>query len=294
MFISIGIPSYNEHNNIINLLKSIENQRIPENVLLNEIIIYDESTDDTPKIIENYAASNHSIKIRIISANTRHGVSFAWNKLLHELTTDFIILLDADVILSADFLEKILHSFTSYENIALVCCNYEAISNNTKSSKISTFIGQWLNHVGSLTPINQFSVIGRAIALDKSKLKHIEIPFDIISADLYLTCKLHENGFSIIKNNNAKIYYKTPNNLNDLYLQTIRGIKGHRELKLHVDNLPYNITFLRQIYHSIQLIIGNKFNASLTLLFLLLLPFYWFITPNEETSNIWKTSKSTK
>ena len=61
--VSIGIPSFNEMNNIEALLHSI---MISDNsgFEILEIIISDDSTDVTPKIVENFSEVNKKYKIQ--------------------------------------------------------------------------------------------------------------------------------------------------------------------------------------------------------------------------------------
>lgn len=51
--ISIIIPTYNESQNIINILKSI-GSNLPKDILTQAIIVDDNSPDGTGKIVEDY------------------------------------------------------------------------------------------------------------------------------------------------------------------------------------------------------------------------------------------------
>ncbi len=51
--ISIIIPTYNESQNIINILKSIK-ENLPKNILAQTIVVDDNSPDGTGKIVEDY------------------------------------------------------------------------------------------------------------------------------------------------------------------------------------------------------------------------------------------------
>ena len=52
--VTIGIPSYNEERNIINLLDSLVTQP-SKDIFISEIIISDDSTDRTPELVEKFA-----------------------------------------------------------------------------------------------------------------------------------------------------------------------------------------------------------------------------------------------
>ena len=72
--VTIGIPSFNEMNNIEALLRSI---MIGDNsgFEILEIIISDDSTDSTPKIVENFSKFNKKYKIRLLHHDSRRGAS---------------------------------------------------------------------------------------------------------------------------------------------------------------------------------------------------------------------------
>ena len=51
--ISIIIPTYNESQNILNILKSIK-ENLPKNISAQAIVVDDNSPDGTGKIVEDY------------------------------------------------------------------------------------------------------------------------------------------------------------------------------------------------------------------------------------------------
>ena len=52
--VSIIVPTYNESNNIINLLESIE-RSIPQSLLSEVVVVDDNSPDKTGEIVETYS-----------------------------------------------------------------------------------------------------------------------------------------------------------------------------------------------------------------------------------------------
>ena len=66
--ITVGIPSYNERQNIVNLLRAIEEQQTP----IFEVLISDDSSDNTPSLVRNFA--QHSLlDIQLFHHDTRRG-----------------------------------------------------------------------------------------------------------------------------------------------------------------------------------------------------------------------------
>ena len=91
--ITVGIPSYNERQNIVNLLRAIEEQHTP----IFEVLVSDDSTDNTPSLVHNFA--EHSLlDIQLFHHDTRRGAAAAWNEILQRAAGDIIVLYDADTI----------------------------------------------------------------------------------------------------------------------------------------------------------------------------------------------------
>jgi glycosyltransferase involved in cell wall biosynthesis len=89
--ITVGIPSYNERQNIVNLLRAIEEQHTP----ILEVLISDDSSDNTPSLVHNFA--EHSLlDIQLFHHDTRRGAAAAWNEILQRAAGDIIVLYDAD------------------------------------------------------------------------------------------------------------------------------------------------------------------------------------------------------
>src|SRR3989344_5290464 len=94
---SIIIPSYNEGEDIRLSIESAITQKYPN----KEILVVDDSSDSTPKIINEYAKKG----VRFING-PRNGCCEARNLGIKTATGDIIVLLNADVVLPSDFLER--------------------------------------------------------------------------------------------------------------------------------------------------------------------------------------------
>ena len=77
--VSIIIPTYNESENIIQVLKSI-GESIPENIPLEAIVVDDNSPDGTGKMVEDYINDTQNkagYSINVIHRETKSGLSSA-------------------------------------------------------------------------------------------------------------------------------------------------------------------------------------------------------------------------
>lgn len=100
--VTIVIPTYNEIGDIENCLKSV----LSLNYANIEIIIIDgASTDGTLSILHEYEARN---QIVLVEEPARRGVSIARNIGVLHGQGDIVVLLNADVILDKDFLDKVI------------------------------------------------------------------------------------------------------------------------------------------------------------------------------------------
>lgn len=108
---SVIIPSYNEGEDIRLSVESAINQNYSD----KEVIVVDDSNDNTPKIIREYENQG----VRLIKGR-RTGCCGARNLGMKNAAGDIIVLLNADVSLPPDFLEKISKHYEAGADYVLV------------------------------------------------------------------------------------------------------------------------------------------------------------------------------
>src|SRR3990172_2437151 len=91
---SIIIPSYNEGDDVRLSIESALGQKYPH----KEIIVVDDSNDDTPRIIEEYLDRG----VKLVPGPGK-GCCGARNEGMMLARGDVVVLLNADVVLPADF-----------------------------------------------------------------------------------------------------------------------------------------------------------------------------------------------
>lgn len=99
MRFSIIVPTYNEEKDITDTLDSLVNLSYPD----REIIVVDDSSDATPEIVKNYADRG----VRLIRPQERKGRCEARNIGIIEASGEIVVILNADVRLPKDFLDRI-------------------------------------------------------------------------------------------------------------------------------------------------------------------------------------------
>lgn len=96
--VSILIPTYNESQNIIDVLKSI-GEHIPKNILTQTIVIDDNSPDGTGNLVEEYINNVKKIAnntIDVIHRKAKQGLSSAILNGIQKAKGDTIIVMDSD------------------------------------------------------------------------------------------------------------------------------------------------------------------------------------------------------
>jgi len=96
--VSIIIPTYNESENIIQVLKSI-GEHLPEDIAAEALVIDDNSPDGTGKIVEDYITDAHNeigYTIEVIHRKTKNGLSSAILDGIQHSTGEIVVIMDSD------------------------------------------------------------------------------------------------------------------------------------------------------------------------------------------------------
>ena len=126
--VSIIVPAYNTEKYINKCLTSLINQTYKN---IEIIVVNDGSTDNTKEIVENFAYSDYRIKLFNIENS---GVSNARNFAIKNSTGNYIAFVDSDDYISSNYIEIML-SCALENNLDLVCCNFQKISENKTQKK---------------------------------------------------------------------------------------------------------------------------------------------------------------
>ncbi len=197
--LSIVVSLHNEEENVNDLMKSLLEQKYPQNKL-EYIFVNDRSSDKTGKILDGYSEKNE--KIKVIHINDIHK-NFAPKKraidrAINIASGEIILLTDADARHSKSWAEVMVSYFT--ENVGLVMGNvlYKSIN---KSKKL----------VSKLLELEFFSI--SAIGISTVAMKY---PATCIGTNMAIRKKVFEelNGFGKYKN--------IQSGDDDLFMQRVR------------------------------------------------------------------------
>ena len=108
--VSIIIPTYNESQNILKILKSIQDY-LPKNTKTQTIVVDDNSPDGTGRLVEEYMENVRKITnntIQVIHRKTKEGLSSAILKGIQFATGNTIVVMDSDLSHPASLLPKMI------------------------------------------------------------------------------------------------------------------------------------------------------------------------------------------
>lgn len=220
--VTVGIPVYNEENNIGQLIESILKQDTSSFILDNIIVISDGSTDRTGEIVQSFEKKYPMVSF--ISDGERKSKCFRLNQLYQMNESDILITFDGDIGLSNNtVLENMVNTFND-DNISLVA----AYDQPTKPTNIQQrIINAWYEVWGNIrvhykNGSNIYNLHGNATALRKNLAREIEYPVGITADQdyLYLSTVKKNNKFAYARN--AIILFHTPEFFSEFFSQTTR------------------------------------------------------------------------
>jgi len=118
--VTVMVVAHNEEKVILDKLNNVVNLDYPEEKL--EILIAsDNSTDKTNDIVKDFISTNtnQAVKIRLYEAKDRKGKTNAQNEAYRTITSEFIVMTDANSMLAEDSVKELMATFTA-EDIAYV------------------------------------------------------------------------------------------------------------------------------------------------------------------------------
>jgi glycosyltransferase involved in cell wall biosynthesis len=106
---SIIIPAHNEQSNISNCLGAV--LRTKEEIEI--IVVNDASTDQTPEILTQF-------DVKVINLESNQGVSAARNAGARVASSDLLIFIDSDVVVSEGSIERMVHHMDKHRDLSAI------------------------------------------------------------------------------------------------------------------------------------------------------------------------------
>lgn len=294
--VTVGIPAYNEEANIKNLLMSVLAQKRNNFKLEKIIVISDSSTDKTVEIVKKLS-KKHKI-IKIIVGKKRKGKSARLNQLYSLNKSDIVINFDADVLLvGTSVIDKMVCGFS--KGVAMVSGSNLPVKGENFVQKI-TASGDLLwyevrNKYNSGN--NIYNSSGCSTALLGEFARKIKHPKKVVADQQYLFHIVKSSGYKFKFVKNAKVIYRSPDNLRDYFRQSYRSLIEKYPV---LDELGHNLSseYTIPTSYKIKVIIKRISKDPVFTILSLFLAIWLRITPPKEdklhNKGMWETVASTK
>lgn len=196
--LSIIVPTYNESQNIVEILKSIT-ENIPKGLSTETIVVDDNSPDGTGKIVEDYISDIKKIAentINIIHRTAKNGLSSAILNGIQSAKGETIVVMDSDFSHPPQIIPKMIEAFKQYQCDLVVASRYITGGNiegwtikRKLMSRIATLIAKKGLNVKTKDPMSGF------FAFKKNIVK--ELNFDALGYKFLLELLVKTNGINV-------------------------------------------------------------------------------------------------
>lgn len=226
--VTVGIPTYNEGENIGYLLQSIKDQKLRDAKIAKIIVYSDASTDNTIVLLNKMKTKN----LEAISGKKRMGKSYAMNQIIKETRSDILVLLDGDILIRDEYMIEKLIEPIRRQNADLTSARVKEFWTKSKFEeilKISMLLKKDIFE-SYKNGNNIYTSHGRARAFSKKLYSSIMFNKNIVAEDAYAYLYAIFNKFTYIFAKEANVHYRLPGTFKDHQKQSIRFIQSYKQL----------------------------------------------------------------
>lgn len=217
--ITIGIPAFNEQENIKKLLKQVLRQKVHGGNVNCVVVASDGSSDNTTKLVKGFKDK----RVNIIESKKRRGKAYRQNQIIEKTKSDILVLLDADTSIKDPlFIEKLVAPIQK----GLV----DFTSSQLKELPVRSFFEKVLDVSMQLKNVlfasykngnNIYNCHGLARAFNKKSFKLLNF-IESDGEDMYSYLACVKKGMKFLYVPEAVIEYRLPSNLKDHMKQSTR------------------------------------------------------------------------
>ncbi|SRR3989344_6954147 len=265
--VTIGIPAYNEEANIKNLLKSLLAQKQLNLKIQKIIVISDCSSDKTEEEVKSLKNGT----IILLVNNKRLGKALTQNIILKNFSSDYLVLLDADVLPKNSLvIERIIEPFSRNTKIGLVGGKIIPLRPRNLLEKTLFFSREVkLSLFENMNDGNNIYLCHGAFRVfSKDFAKKIKWPA-ISGEDAYSYLRCLSDGYLFQYEPKAAVYFKFPHRLRGHFSQSVRFLGSRRRLKeIFNENLvdkSFSIPFRLLVTKAFPLVVKNPLQSILYL-----------------------------
>ena len=217
--VSIGIPVYNEAENIKELAESILAQK---NINLREVIfIVSGCTDDSAAVVKGFVEKD--ARFKLYKEQNRNGKAVAVNLFLKSARGNICVLLSSDIILDENCLSALIEPFKD-QRIGMTGARIIPVRNDSNfMCSLNKIIWEIHNQLNIKKP-----KLGEAVAF-RDVIDEIpgNTAVDEASIEAFFTAR----DYKLYYARKALVYNKCPITVKDLFIQRVRIFWGHLDIK---------------------------------------------------------------
>lgn len=288
---SIGICVYNEEQNIERLLNTLFAQRLKTVSVKEVVIVASGTTDKTVSIVNRFSRKYKHIKL--IRERKRQGKASAVNKFLDAATTDILVLVGGDLLLTQLVVQELVGKFRE-NDVGMTGAHPVPIGH---SNRIAAKAGRllWdLHHRISL----EHPKMGEVVAFRKI-FKRIPLLSSVDEANIEPL--IRGQGYEILYVPRAIVRNKAPATISDFVKQRRRIYNGHLAVK-HEQSYEVSTYKLSSISHALWSLLKENPRLSTILLIGVTaglegysrLLGWWDYHISKRRHTVWEISASTK
>jgi glycosyltransferase involved in cell wall biosynthesis len=217
--VTIGLPAYNEENNIAHLLGDLLKQ-VQQTFELQQIIVFaDGCTDQTVQKVQSLA--DHRVKLMV--SNQRQGIAYGLNSIAAESKTDILVILNSDILIDDTYcVQKLIEPLIAGE-ADFVAGALKELKGQTLVQKVLSTSMEFKHSVfiNFKQGNNVFNCNGPIRAFSRSLYSKLRLQLGVAD-DMYsyFFAVSHNHIFKYVAE--AHIFYKLPETVADYLKQNFR------------------------------------------------------------------------
>ncbi len=229
MRVGVGIPSFNEGENLAGLIQDITSQQLPDSIDLVEVIVSDDSDNGTDELIRS--RFRRDPRVRLLHHARRRGVAAALNEIFQEAESDVLVVLAADTRLVNSALAEICGPFNRSARMGIASGeSVPFVRDRSASSRASMFSFEVIRMVRQRHDPNLY--VGRFSAFSRGLYETTGLPSGTVCEEPFMVARCLRLGLEIEFVPSAKCRYVAPTTMRDLLRQNVRSSKGQRRFDL--------------------------------------------------------------
>ena len=219
----------------------------------NVIFIDDGSTDDTVDFLRLYTNRIHNFHLLILEKNV--GKAQALNIALDLVKSPYVLVMDADTILTPDALSHFIRPFIYRKNIGAVTGNPIPLNRTNLLSKFQT--AEFMSIIGLINRTHHvlgkmFTVSGCATMYDVNTLKNVNgFSPSTATEDIDITWKIQRVKKGVYFESKAVVYIQVPNKFKEYIKQRKRWalggwhmLRSHKQILITGNHIRLKLIYL--------------------------------------------------